>query len=112
MRVNELRVSENFKLREFECPCCKTVKLHPLLLERLQELRNIWQRPIVITSGYRCEKRNSEVGGVPRSRHREGRAADIHVPANRQEEFKRLAEVCGFAKVILYLERGFVHLET
>ncbi|MDL2298901.1 D-Ala-D-Ala carboxypeptidase family metallohydrolase [Synergistaceae bacterium OttesenSCG-928-D05] len=112
MKVNDIRLTENFKLREFECPCCKTVKLHPLLLERLQQLRNIWQKPLVITSGYRCEKHNTEVGGVPRSKHLQGRAVDVKVPASRQEEFKQLAESSGFSKIILYGERGFVHVET
>ncbi|MDL2298482.1 D-Ala-D-Ala carboxypeptidase family metallohydrolase [Synergistaceae bacterium OttesenSCG-928-D05] len=112
MRINEIQLSENFKLKEFECPCCKTVKLHPLLLERLQQLRNIWQKAVVITSGYRCEKHNAEVGGVPRSRHLQGRAADVRIPESQQEEFKRLAELCGFTKIILYGGRGFVHVEV
>ncbi|MDL2299046.1 D-Ala-D-Ala carboxypeptidase family metallohydrolase, partial [Synergistaceae bacterium OttesenSCG-928-D05] len=66
----------------------------------------------VITSGYRCEKHNAEVGGVPRSKHREGHAVDVKIPASRQEEFKQLAVACGFSKIILYGERGFVHVEV
>lgn len=45
----------------------------------LDPLRRIHQQPIVITSGYRCEKLNKAVGGVPNSRHTKGNAADIHI---------------------------------
>ena len=36
-------------------------------------------RPIVITSGYRCAKLNAAVGGVPKSYHTKGMAADIRI---------------------------------
>ena len=45
----------------------------------LDPLRRIHQQPIVITSGYRCEKLNKAVGGVPNSWHTKGNAADLHV---------------------------------
>ena len=45
----------------------------------LDPLRRIHQKPIIITSGYRCEKLNKAVGGVATSWHTKGNAADIHV---------------------------------
>lgn len=36
-------------------------------------------RPIIITSGYRCAKLNAAVGGVPKSYHTKGMAADIRI---------------------------------
>ena len=45
----------------------------------LDPLRRIHQQPIVITSGYRCEKLNKAVGGVAKSWHTKGNAADIHI---------------------------------
>jgi len=109
--LNNIRLTEHFKLKEFECPCCKTVRLYPALLEKLEHLRNARGKPVVITSGYRCEKHNSEVGGVPRSRHIEGKAVDVKAPPDEQETFRTLATSCGFAKIILYGKRGFVHVE-
>ena len=38
MRLNDFRLTENFNLKEFECPCCHTVLLHPLLVLKLQKL--------------------------------------------------------------------------
>lgn len=45
----------------------------------LQPLRDAWGKPITINSGYRCEKLNKAVGGVPTSQHRKGEAADCGV---------------------------------
>lgn len=45
----------------------------------LDPLRRLYQKPIVITSGYRCEKLNKTIGGVPNSWHTKGNAADIRI---------------------------------
>lgn len=45
----------------------------------LDPLRRIYGKPIFITSGYRCPKLNTLVGGVSNSWHTQGNAADIHV---------------------------------
>ena len=65
MRLNEFQITENFSLREFQCPCCHTVMLHPKLAASLQKLREAWGKPLTVTSGYRCARHNAEVGGVP-----------------------------------------------
>lgn len=51
-----------------------------LIVEFLQPLRDKLNKPIIITSGYRCDKLNSLVGGVNNSAHKKGSAVDIHVP--------------------------------
>lgn len=58
----------------------------------LDPLRRIIQKPIVITSGYRCEKLNKAVGGVSNSWHQQGNAADIHIAdeENAREIFEIL----------------------
>lgn len=43
----------------------------------LDPARELLGAPIYINSGYRCEKLNKAVGGVPRSYHLAGRAADL-----------------------------------
>ena len=112
MRVNDIRLTEHFSLREFECRCCKRVKLHPALVAKLQKLRKMWQRPLVLTSGYRCALHNAEVGGALRSKHLTGSAADICVMARDQTYFRLLALSCGFSKVLLYEDRNFAHVEV
>lgn len=48
------------------------------LIERLDNIREKWGSPIIVTSGYRPEKLNKAVGGSRTSAHRIGMAADIH----------------------------------
>ena len=49
-----------------------------LVRKVLQPLRDIYQKPMKVNSGYRCRELNEIVGGVPTSQHRLGEAADIH----------------------------------
>lgn len=111
MRLNEFQITENFSLREFQCPCCHTVMLHPKLAASLQKLREAWGKPLTVTSGYRCARHNAEVGGVPNSRHMRGLAADVAVPRAEQGKFRELARAAGFSKILTYPARNFVHLE-
>ena len=48
-----------------------------LVEQVLDPIREKWQSPIYITSGYRCPLLNKKVGGVENSYHTRGMAADI-----------------------------------
>lgn len=78
------KISRYFTDEEFRCPCgrpdCDALKTpHPELLHRLDVLRFILHRPVVITSGLRCPLWNYTVGGAEPSAHVTGEAADIQV---------------------------------
>ncbi len=109
-KVNDIRLTEHFRLREFECPCCRCVQVSPALLHGLEELRGLWGKPVIITSGYRCAENNLWVKGVPNSLHMRGRAADIVVPEAEQDAVAAMARKAGFDSVILYGKRNFIHL--
>lgn len=109
--INNIRVSEFFSLYEFQCPCCHCVKLHPLLLQKLKGLRYRIAKPIIINSGYRCNKHNKEVGGVKNSYHLLGKAADIHVPGICLVELVKIVKEFGFKGIGFYPERNFLHLD-
>lgn len=51
--------------------------INDLVVNILDPLRESMGVPIVITSGFRCEKLNNKVGGSKTSDHRNGCAADI-----------------------------------
>lgn len=57
----------------------------------LEYLREIVQKPIIITSGYRCPYLNNAIGGSKTSAHMDGLAADIYVPDLTPCELARLA---------------------
>ena len=48
-----------------------------LVTNVLDNLRDGWGRPIIVTSGYRCKELNAAVGGTRNSQHLKGQAADI-----------------------------------
>lgn len=56
----------------------------------LDPLRKSYGKPIIISSGYRCDALNKAVGGVPTSEHRLGMAADIVGTPNTKAENKKL----------------------
>ena len=59
----------------------------------LDPLRKLWGKPIIVTSGFRCAKLNRAVGGVSKSQHTKGQAADIRTVENTTMENKRLFDV-------------------
>jgi len=66
-----------FKIEEFACSCCGKNEIDPQFVKKLDDARRLAKIPFIITSGYRCEKHNKEVGGKPNSSHLSGLAADI-----------------------------------
>ena len=55
-------LSKNFSRLEVQCPCgCGASLINPFLVEKLQKVRNIIGRPIIITSGVRCEFYNISI---------------------------------------------------
>ena len=53
--------------------------LQALCLGVLQPVRDYFQRPMIISSGFRCQELNSRINGSPNSQHVLGQAADIEV---------------------------------
>ena len=52
-------------------------KLLSLIVNCLDPIREIYGKPIIVTSGYRCPKLNQAVGGAEKSQHTKGEAADL-----------------------------------
>jgi len=111
-QINNIIIAPHFNLSEFACPCCKRVMLHPKLLVKLIGLRKIIERPIHITSGYRCSRYNQKVGGVANSYHCIGLAADIQVKDISLIDLLGYAEEIDFAGIGFYAKKNFLHLDV
>ena len=48
------------------------------LIDFLNPIREVWGKPIVVTSGYRCKELHKKVGGVDSSAHTIGYGVDLH----------------------------------
>lgn len=55
----------------------------------LDPLREAWGGPIRVTSGYRCGKLNSAIGGSPTSSHQWGYAVDLQPVTGSVNHFAR-----------------------
>ena len=70
----------NFSAAEMQCRCgCGACDMSEAFMDALQTLRVTIQRPLVVTSGFRCAAHNEAVGGAPNSYHLSGEAADVFV---------------------------------
>ena len=108
----EEKLSDNFLRSEFKCPCCGADHISMDLVKRLQQVRTMLARPVVITSGVRCIKHNAEVGGIPDSAHLSGLAADISVWDNEERlELVECLLIAGFQRIGLYADSDFVHVD-
>lgn len=70
-----------------------TANLTALVSNVLDPLREAFGKPIVVTSGYRCQKLNRAVGGASRSQHCKGEAADIRTLSDRTWENRQLFDL-------------------
>lgn len=109
--INDIKISENFRLYEFECNDGNhEVKLDPKLLELLQEFRTKKGKPIYINSAYRTPEHNKAVGGATDSAHLRGEAADITVRGMTSLQIAHLAEAIGFTGIGVY--DNFCHVDV
>ena len=67
--------------------------LNTLVDKILDPLREAYKKPIIVTSGFRCEELNRLVGGSKTSQHRTGQAADIRTVEDTVEENKKLFDL-------------------
>lgn len=91
--MKDIQLTDHFKLSEFVRSSTATARgidntpneqvisnLKFLCEQVLEPLRQHFNVPIIIGSGYRCPTLNKVVGGVKNSQHQYGEAADIHIP--------------------------------
>lgn len=100
-----MRLTKNFTLEEFiKSTTAKNKKIDNTpgdteifyinkLAEQLQRIRDRYGKPIIISSGYRCDKLNRAVGGAKNSDHIFGAASDIHSVEDTYEANKELWDV-------------------
>lgn len=112
------QLSANFRSVEFDCHgvgCCDETLVDMQLVEYLQKIRDHFGKPIIISSGYRCERHNRSVGGATASKHKAGMAADIMVTDVKPAEVAKYAESIGVKGIGLYetaKDGYFVHIDT
>jgi len=80
--------------------------------KQFDDIRAAWNGPLGVTSGYRPEPINAQVGGVPGSYHTKGMALDIYPIGESLEKFhqwliQRWSGGYGDGR-----HKGFIHIDT
>jgi hypothetical protein len=111
--------STSFLWSELECKCgCGNRFIQREAIHKLQLMRNLLGKPIIINSAARCPIHNTTVGGAPKSQHRatESRpstAFDISLrgQTNSKYELITLAKQVGFRGLGTNY-KSFVHVDN
>ena len=118
--MNDIYISDNFKLSEFESPDTKEIKINEELVDKLEQLRKKVNDKsdiddeigLIINSAYRTPEHNKSVGGVDNSQHLKGDAADVslnNLPYDA-DSMEGIAEEIGFNGIGKY--NTFIHLDV
>jgi len=103
------------------CSCCGTGGLSISILIVLEQIRQLAGKPVVISSGARCAKYNTSIGGSKNSEHKStdddtlSDAVDIHVSDMSTKELHLLVKGLPYANLLgigYYPKQGFVHVDT
>ena len=106
----------HFSMPEFMCKCgCGRADMDPDFIGRLQDLRDVFNAPIRISSGFRCPDHNDRVSSTGRDGpHTTGKAADILVSGRDARDLVALADEftgIGISQKGDHASR-FIHLDT
>lgn len=112
INAGEYYISQHFRSKEFQCKDkSEELLIAQELLEILEDIRNHFDSPVVINSGYRTPKWNEKVGGTPNSYHCKGMAADIVVKGHSSLEVARYANsIMQKGGIIRYT--NFTHIDV
>jgi len=97
------------KCKGTDC-CAHTCAMDDGFMLKMDAIRGSYGKPLYVTSAFRCNKHNKNIGGVNGSNHTKGRAVDVYAA-----DKKDLPEIAEIAKhwcneVIVYVDKNFVHI--
>ena len=106
-----IQYTQSFNSNDFDCKCkqlCDETLLDSRIPNLLQQLEDELGFQIIITSAYRCEQHNKNVGGSTTSTHLEGLAVDLWC-----EDMDKLAKAIERINPEYSIGRynGFLHLD-
>jgi hypothetical protein len=101
----------NFSPAEIACRGTGKLLINRPALDKLQALRNLLGKPLIVRSAYRSPEHNRAVGGATRSKHMDGAAFDIAMANHDPAAFEAAAREVGFLGFGFYPRSGFIHVD-
>ena len=102
----------SFSPREMACKGTGKLVIDEDAMNKLQALRDMLGKPLIITSAYRSPEHNSAVGGAKASKHMEAIAFDVRMDNHDPDLFAAAARTIGFTGFGFYPKSGFMHIDT
>ena len=89
-----------FTETELACKGTGECKMDPAFMLRLERLRMVFGKPLIVTSGYRSPAYNAKVSGTGQDGpHTTGRAVDVSIRGADALKLIDLALECGFTGI-------------
>ena len=107
-----------FDKSEFACKCggkyCDgfPAEPHPQLVKVAERVRAHFGAAAIISSGIRCEKHNTNVGGVANSRHTMGKAMDFCVAGHSATEVLAYAQAQPEVSYSYAIDANYIHMDV
>ena len=105
-----------FTEEEMACTHCGECKMDDDFMAMLDQLREIYGKPLKITSGYRCPEHSIEKVKKKAGAHTTGGAADIGVHGDAAYAIVKLAQEIGFTGVGIaqkgHVGTRFIHVDN
>jgi uncharacterized protein YcbK (DUF882 family) len=89
--------TQNFSHTELRCQHCGANDMSMVFLDRLQEIREEFGKPMRVNSGYRCPVHDAALGG--KGPHQTGRAIDIGISGSDALVLVELARGYGMTGI-------------
>lgn len=110
-------ITKNFTTDEMACTCCGKSDMDENFMKTLQSIRDEMQRPLRITSGFRCQAHNQIISTTGKhGPHTKAKACDILISGADAMRLFAVAQKHGVSGIGMN-QRGkhakrFVHLDT
>jgi zinc D-Ala-D-Ala carboxypeptidase len=104
----------NFSKSEFDCTFTGDNLMQAEFMDKLQELRTLYGKPMVVTSGYRSPKHPIEAHKSQPGMHSTGLACDIGCNGQDAYTILKIALSLGFTGIGISQKAGlprFIHLD-
>lgn len=108
-------LGESLEHLEFRCKCSYTDCNHTLvsndLLFAWNGMRSTWMNPLIVNSGFRCQKHNKKIGGIDKSSHMTGLAIDISTYGMGEQEKTDLEHHARIYFDYVKVYKTFIHCQ-
>lgn len=108
---------EFFDRKEFACKCGTYCDGYPAEMEEglvkcADKIRCTFGRPMIVSSGLRCCRHNTNVGGVSNSRHLTGKAMDFCVPGKTAQQILEQVRQQPEIRYAYAIDKHYVHMDV